>query len=111
MNRILLVLLALAGCHDVQGGDYDLVLRGGTIIDGTGAPGVKGDIAISGDRVAASLGNHAEFLGVMTRTEMLATFFVHDGGETQSWRIKRHAERDDGQRDATGKRQASRHAG
>lgn len=40
------------------------------------------------------LGNHAEFLGVMTRTEMLATFFVHDGGETQSWRIKRHAERD-----------------
>lgn len=40
------------------------------------------------------LGNHAEFLGVMTRTEMLATFFVHDGGETQSWRLKRHAEKD-----------------
>ena len=40
------------------------------------------------------LGNHAEFLGVMTRAEMLATFFVHDGGETQVWRLKRHAERD-----------------
>jgi DNA modification methylase len=38
------------------------------------------------------LGNHAEFLGVMTRTEMLATFFVHDGGETQKWRLKGHAE-------------------
>lgn len=38
------------------------------------------------------LGNHAEFLGVMSRTEMLATFFVHDGGETQTWRIKGHAE-------------------
>lgn len=38
------------------------------------------------------LGNHAEFLGVMTRTEMLSTFFVHDGGETQKWRIKGHAE-------------------
>ena len=37
------------------------------------------------------LGNHAEFLGVMSRTEMLATFFVHDGGSTQSWRIKGHA--------------------
>lgn len=40
------------------------------------------------------LGNHAEFLGVMTRQEMLATFFVHDGGETQAWRLKGHAETD-----------------
>lgn len=40
------------------------------------------------------LGNHAEFLGVMTRVEMLSMFFTHDGGETQKWRIKRHAERD-----------------
>jgi superfamily II DNA or RNA helicase len=38
------------------------------------------------------LGNHAEFLGAMTRTEMLSMFFVHDGGDTQSWRIKGHAE-------------------
>ena len=38
------------------------------------------------------LGSHAEFLGVMTRAEMLAMFFVHDGGETQKWRMKGHAE-------------------
>jgi len=38
------------------------------------------------------LGNHAEFLGVMSRTEMLASFFCHDGGETQVWRLKGHAE-------------------
>lgn len=38
------------------------------------------------------LGNHAEFLGVMTRVEMLATFFTHDGGETSKWRLKGHAE-------------------
>ncbi len=37
------------------------------------------------------LGNHAEFLGVMSRVEMLAMFFVHDGGETQKWRLKGHA--------------------
>lgn len=37
------------------------------------------------------IGTQAEFLGVMTRTEMLATFFVHDGGETTKWRLKRHA--------------------
>jgi DNA modification methylase len=40
------------------------------------------------------LGNHAEFLGVYTRAEMLATFFVHDGGETQNWRLKGHAKGD-----------------
>lgn len=38
------------------------------------------------------LGNHAEFLGVMTRSQMLSTFFVHDGGDTAKWRIKGHAE-------------------
>lgn len=38
------------------------------------------------------LGNHAEFLGVMRRTEMLSMFFVHDGGQTSKWRLKGHAE-------------------
>ncbi len=38
------------------------------------------------------LGTHAEFLGICTRTEMLSEFFVHDGGETQSWRLKGHAQ-------------------
>lgn len=37
------------------------------------------------------LGNHAEFMGVMTRTEMLATFFYHDGGNTSQWILKGHA--------------------
>lgn len=37
------------------------------------------------------LGTHAEFLGVCTRAEMLSEFFVHDGGETQVWRLKGHA--------------------
>jgi len=40
------------------------------------------------------LGNQSEFLGVMRRSEMLATFFVHDGGETSKWRLKGHAESD-----------------
>lgn len=37
------------------------------------------------------LGNHAEFLGIMTRAEMLAMFFTHDGGDTSKWRLKGHA--------------------
>lgn len=37
------------------------------------------------------LGNHSEFLGCMTEFEMLAMFFIHDGGNTAKWRLKKHA--------------------
>lgn len=51
------------------------------------------------------LGNHSEFLGVLSAKEMLATYFVHDGGiragetpkgasDSAGWRLKRHAQRD-----------------
>lgn len=36
----------------------------------------------------SEIANHAEFLGVMTRADMLATFFVHDD---DGWRLKKHA--------------------
>ncbi len=39
------------------------------------------------------IGNYSEFLDVMPRNEMLAMYFVHDGGETSKWRLKKHAER------------------
>jgi len=49
----------------------------------------------------SELGNHAEFLGIMRRPDMLATFFVHDSkpdnhdgegfGSEQKWRLKGHA--------------------
>ncbi len=38
------------------------------------------------------LGNHCEFAGVMSRAEMLSMFFIHDGGDTSKWRLKKHAE-------------------
>lgn len=37
------------------------------------------------------LGNHSEFLGIMTELEMLAMFFIHDGSNTSKWRLKGHA--------------------
>ncbi len=45
------------------------------------------------------LGQHAEFLGVMSAKEMLAMFFVHEGSiradpNGEEWRLKRHAESD-----------------
>ncbi|MEE4271019.1 MAG: D-aminoacylase [Thermoanaerobaculales bacterium] len=53
MKRLALIcsLLLFAGCGNPT--EYDMVLRGGTIYDGTGSPGVVGDIAIDGDTIVA----------------------------------------------------------
>jgi hypothetical protein len=37
------------------------------------------------------LGQHAEFLGVLTAREMLALYFTQDGNTTTKWRLKGHA--------------------
>src|SRR5690606_9113419 len=39
------------------------------------------------------LGNHSEFLNIMSRSEMLAMYFVHDGGQTSKWRLKGHSKK------------------
>ena len=40
----------------------------------------------------SELANHAEFLGIMKRQEMLATFFVHDPNGGEAWRLKGYAQ-------------------
>jgi DNA modification methylase len=40
------------------------------------------------------LGQHSEFLSVLSAKEMMALFFTQDGNSTQNWRLKRHAEVD-----------------
>lgn len=37
------------------------------------------------------LGNHSEFLDIMSRNQMLSMYFIHDGGNTSKWRLKGHA--------------------
>jgi DNA modification methylase len=37
------------------------------------------------------LGNHSQFLDVMSHNEMLAMYFIHDSSDTGLWRIKGHA--------------------
>lgn len=52
---ILLFTLLTIGhtSHPLPAADYDLVIRGGQIVDGTGNPWFNGDVAIRGDRIAA----------------------------------------------------------
>ena len=50
----LAAVLALAGCTSVPSADhFDVVIRGGTVFDGTGAPGRVADVGIVGDRIKA----------------------------------------------------------
>ncbi|HUC30895.1 MAG TPA: hypothetical protein VMR80_14960, partial [Candidatus Acidoferrum sp.] len=48
MMSLLLPTLAAA-----QVPDYDFIISGAHMVDGTGAPWVEGDIAIAGDRIVA----------------------------------------------------------
>src|SRR5512132_4185708 len=45
------VVLAFAQSPQAQSPTYDLVLRNGRIIDGSGSPWYRGDVAIRGDTI------------------------------------------------------------
>src|SRR5258708_29259878 len=47
-----LVCAAAMCAQSNQGGAYDVIIKNGRIIDGSGNPWVSGDIAISSDRIA-----------------------------------------------------------
>ena len=55
--RVFLTMIALsipaAAAAQTETPVHDLLVRGGMVIDGTGAPGIRADLAISGDRIAA----------------------------------------------------------
>src|SRR5881398_2823691 len=56
IRPVLGMLLLLVGCGNGEGGrgtgNYDVLLRGGWIVDGSGNPRHRGDVAIAGDRIA-----------------------------------------------------------
>jgi N-acyl-D-amino-acid deacylase len=52
MRRAVLCVLVASGALSAQTPTYDLVLRGGRVIDGTGSPWYRADLAIQGDTIA-----------------------------------------------------------
>src|SRR5262245_5535225 len=52
---LLVVAAATAATLHAQGppARFDVLIRNGRIVDGTGAPWYRGDVAITGDRIAA----------------------------------------------------------
>src|SRR4030095_16217107 len=49
-----LLLVLLAGCAKqpaVEAPTHDLIVRGGTILDGSGSEGYVGDVVVDGDRI------------------------------------------------------------
>lgn len=42
----------------------------------------------------SELGQHSEFLGALSSTQMLTRWFIHDSADTGTWRMKGHAVRD-----------------
>ncbi len=68
---------ALAGCEAPA--QYDLILRGGTIVDGTGTAPYAGDVAIEGDRIAAvgDLGRSVAVLEMEVAGLVVAPGFIN----------------------------------
>jgi N-acyl-D-amino-acid deacylase len=48
---VLLVLVSLAVAPEAQAPPYDLLIRNGRIVDGTGSPWYRGDLAVRGDTI------------------------------------------------------------
>ncbi len=46
------ILLAISFFSSSQEPPYDLLLRGGLVVDGTGGPSISADVALRGDRIA-----------------------------------------------------------
>ena len=51
MKRLILMFLLVPVLHAAQAPTYDLILKGGRIVDGTASPWYAADLAITGDTI------------------------------------------------------------
>jgi N-acyl-D-amino-acid deacylase len=83
--RLLLAILVLAPAAHAQAVPYDLVIRNGHIIDGTGSPWYAGDVAIRGGRIAAlgKLDGAAAKRSIDTHGMVVAPGFIDMLGQSE----------------------------
>ena len=72
---IVLLALGLAACGSAESPSFDLIIRGGTVYDGTGDPGRIADVAVINDRIVAI----GDIDGVADRTIDAEGLFVAPG--------------------------------
>jgi N-acyl-D-amino-acid deacylase len=53
LATVVLLVGSMACRADESDGEFDIVIRNGTVVDGTGNPWFKADVAVRGDRIAA----------------------------------------------------------
>src|SRR6516225_9217347 len=67
--------------------EFDLIIRGGRVVDGTGQPGFSADLAIKGDRVA-SVGNLTGVTAareIDARGQVVAPGFIDMLGQSETY--------------------------
>ena len=95
--RILMVMccLAFAAAGSMRGNsphraavpEYDLIITGGTVIDGSGSPGFPADVAIKGDRIV-KVGQMAGATATQTRDvrgQIVAPGFIDMLGQSEQF--------------------------
>jgi dihydroorotase/N-acyl-D-amino-acid deacylase len=81
----IIVTVGLAVRPAAQRARYDVVIANGRIVDGTGAPWFRGDVAIAGDRIAAigAIGDRGGATVVDARDLVVAPGFIDLLGQSE----------------------------
>jgi dihydroorotase/N-acyl-D-amino-acid deacylase len=81
----LAAVAATVGAGNPGKSDYDLVIAGGQVVDGTGAPRVRADVGVSGDRIAAvgDLSGSRAARRIDARGQVVAPGFIDMLGQSE----------------------------
>jgi N-acyl-D-amino-acid deacylase len=80
----LAIFVLLAACSKPEPTTYDLILRGGTIVDGTGAAAYVGDVAVIGDAIAA-VGDLGDAVGTTAEIDVAGLVVAPGFTNMLSW--------------------------